>query len=181
MLRFLYYSCYRRNDKNRVSFKKISSFRAHTENINQAEKLFNSSEIDIVKGHRVLGSVIGSETSCNEYKRQKQNEYIGVVEKLSKHAKTSPQNAYHCFAKGLQNKLTFLSRTTPAILENLQETEKLIKNKLIPALTGKQEVSEDDRLLFSLPVRDGGLNISPTRRPTARNQLVQRNVVMFRK
>ena len=131
-----------------------------TENINQAEKLFNSSEIEIVKGHRVLGSVIGSESSCNEYKRQKQNEYIGVVEKLSKHAKTSPQNAYHCFAKGLQNKLTFLSRTTPAILENLQETEKLIKNKLIPALTGKQEVSEDDRLLFSLPVRDGGLNIS---------------------
>ena len=31
---------------------------------------------------------------------------------------------------------------------------------MIPALTGKQEVSEDDRLLFSLPVRDGGLNIS---------------------
>ena len=31
---------------------------------------------------------------------------------------------------------------------------------MIPALTGKQEVSGDDRLLFSLPVRDGGLNIS---------------------
>ena len=27
-------------------------------------------------------------------------------------------------------------------------------------MTGKQEVSEDERFLFSLPVRDGGLNIS---------------------
>ena len=149
-----------------------------TENILQAEQLFNNSEIEIVEGHRVLGSVIGSESSCNEYKRKKQNEYIGVVEKLSKHAKTSPQNAYHCFNKGLQNNITFLCRTTPAIFENLQETKKLIKNKLIPALTGKQEVSEDDRLLFSLPVRDGGLNISLSE---DRQQLVQRNVVMFRK
>ena len=32
-----------------------------TENINQAEKLFNNSEIKIVEGHRVLGSVIGLE------------------------------------------------------------------------------------------------------------------------
>ena len=131
-----------------------------TENVNQAEKLFSNSDLEIVEEHRVLGSVIDSESSWNEYKLKKQNEFIEVVEKLSKHAKISPQNAYHCFTKGPQNKLTFLSRTTPAILENLQEAEKRFENKLIPALTGKQYVSEDDRPLFSLPVRDGGLNIS---------------------
>ena len=30
---------------------------------------------------------------------------------------------------------------------------------MIPALTGKHEVSEDEQFLFSLPVVDGGLNI----------------------
>ena len=65
----------------------------------------------------------------------------------------------HCFTKGLPRKLTFLSRTTLAILENLQETEKHIKSKLIPALTGKQETSDDERS-SPLPVRDGGLTIS---------------------
>ena len=47
-----------------------------TENINQAGKLFNNSGIEVVEGHRVLDSVIGSESSCKEYKLRKQKEYI---------------------------------------------------------------------------------------------------------
>ena len=34
-----------------------------TENVNQAEKLFSNSDLEIVEGQRVLGSVIGSESS----------------------------------------------------------------------------------------------------------------------
>ena len=63
------------------------------------------------------------------------------------------------------------------MLENLQETEKHIKNKLKSALTGKQEIFDEERFLFSLPIRDGGLNIIlPEDRPK-RNHLVKRDVM----
>ena len=41
----------------------------------------------------------------------------------------------------------------------LQETEKTISEKLLPALTGKTTHTEEHRLLFSLPLKNGGLNI----------------------
>ena len=41
----------------------------------------------------------------------------------------------------------------------LQETEKMISEKLLPALTGKTTHTEEQRLLFSLPLKNGGLNI----------------------
>ena len=43
----------------------------------------------IVDGYHALGSVIESESASNDYKLKRQNEYIGIVEKLSKHAKTT--------------------------------------------------------------------------------------------
>ena len=66
---------------------------------------------------------------------------------------------FHCFTKGLQNKVTFISRTTPNFIENLEETERKIKENLIPAITGRSDITDEERSLFSLPVRDGGLNI----------------------
>ena len=44
--------------------------------------------------------------------------------------------------------------------EYLQEPEEQIKENLIPSLTGKNTVTTTDRILFSLPVRNGGLNIT---------------------
>ena len=132
---------------------------AKTEHLKQAQNLFIKEDVEIVDGHRVLGSVIGSESACEKFRDHKQSEYNQIVEKLSKHAKISPQNVLHCFTKGLQNKVTFLSRTTPNFIENLEETERKIKENLIPAITGRSNITDEERSLFSLPVRDGGLNI----------------------
>ena len=52
----------------------------------QAQSLFNK-DVEIGDGHRVLGSVIGSEAACDKFRNYKQNEYNQIVEKLSKHAK----------------------------------------------------------------------------------------------
>ena len=128
--------------------------------IDEAREMFDKEDVDIIDGHRVLGSVIGSETACTHYKAEKISEYNKIVEKLSKHANTSPQNVYHCFTKGVQNKLTFLARTTPGVIENLQETEKIVSEKLLPAITGNSKTTRDERTLFSLPVREGGLNVA---------------------
>ena len=93
---------------------------AKSEHMKQAQRLFNR-DVEIVDGHRVLGSVIGSDAACDKFTSHKQSEYNQIVEKLSKHAKVSPQKVFHCFTKGLQNKVTFLSRTTPNIIGNLKE------------------------------------------------------------
>ena len=57
------------------------------------------------------------------------------------------------FTKSLPNKVTFISRTTPNFVGNLEETENLIS-----AITGRNDITDKERSLFSLPVRDGGLN-----------------------
>ena len=44
--------------------------------------------------------------------------------------------------------------------EYLLEPEKLIRENLNPSLTGKNTVTTTDRILFSLPMRNGGLNIT---------------------
>ena len=127
--------------------------------LEKAKKSFDSIDIEIVPGHRVLGSTIGSKAACDEFREKVTTEYQHQVEKLAIHARKSPQNLYHAFTRGIQNKLSFLSRTTPDMEPFLQETEKTISEKLLPVLTGKTTHTEEQRLLLSLPLKNGGLNI----------------------
>ena len=57
------------------------------------------------KGARVLGSVIGSETECKTFSETQLEEHDKILKKLDKMAKTSPQNVYSCYTKGVQEKL----------------------------------------------------------------------------
>ena len=54
-------------------------------------------------------------------------------------------------------------RTNPHLNSSLQPLEDTIRQRLIPAITGRTAISNLDRELLSLPVRIGGLNIpNPT-------------------
>ena len=61
---------------------------------------------------RVLGSAIGTPSACAKYIKSEIEKTATLNEKLSKIAKTSPKNAYSCYTKGVQNKVSFLTRTT---------------------------------------------------------------------
>ena len=69
---------------------------------------------------------------------------------------TSPQNAYACSTKGVLQKLSFLSRTTPSMDGVLNKVEER-PDRVIPNIVGK-EIIQEERELFSLPLRMGGLN-----------------------
>ena len=71
---------------------------------------FNDLDAEVVAGHRVLGSVIGSSDFCEKFLHEKSKEHMG---KLGKHAKISPQNVYKCLTTSVQRKLNFISGTTP--------------------------------------------------------------------
>ena len=81
------------------------------------------------------------------------------MEKLKKIAKTSPQNVYACYTKVVQEKLSFLAKTTPNTMENLELCENIIKEQLLPNLVGKDTLNPQFREISSLPFKMGGLNI----------------------
>ena len=110
----------------------------------------------MVDGFRVLGSVIGTPSACEKYIESEIEKTATLTEKLSKIAKTSPQNAYSCYPKGVQNKLSFLTRTTPEAFKKMDEIEKNVRQQLLPSITGKNHITDEDRNLFALPLRMGG-------------------------
>ena len=58
-----------------------------------------------------------------------------VMEKhLAKIAKTEPQLAYAAYVYVMSKKWSFVTRTTPNILEHLKRLEYHIKETLIPAI-----------------------------------------------
>ena len=68
--------------------------------------------------------------------------------------------------------LHFLSRTTPNSELVLNESEQVIADSLLPNLIGNGVDTRNCREVFSLPVRDGGLNIML---PTDREEEFQRS------
>ena len=127
--------------------------------LDKAKDLFKDENFELVGGHRVLGSVIGSSEACHAFQSSRLTEYTNNVNKLASHAKKSSQNVYHAFTKGVQHQLTFLSRTTPDMENTLQNTESLLTTKLIPNIAVRGQFSIAERSLFSLPLSKCGLNI----------------------
>ena len=111
----------------------------------------------MVDGFRVLGSVIGTLSACDKYMESKMT--ATLTEKLSKIAKTTPQNAYSSHTKGVQIKLSFLTRTIPEAIKKMDGIEKNVRQQLLHTITGKNHITDEDRSLFALPVRMVGLDL----------------------
>ena len=74
-----------------------------------------------------------------------------MIQKLAEFPKTSPQIAYACLTKGLQSKLTFMSRTTPDMHQHFDTIDNHIKTELITAITGKPNPDEISNSHFLTP------------------------------
>ena len=66
-----------------------------------AIKVFEGTNITKIDGFRVLGSIIGTPSACDKYMECEIEKTANLTEKLLKIAKTSPQNAYSCYTKGV--------------------------------------------------------------------------------
>ena len=124
-----------------------------------ATKLFEGTKITMVEVFRVPGSVIGTPSACDKYMESEIEKTTTLTKKLSKRAKTSPQNSYSCYTKGNQNKLGSLTRTTPEAFKEMDEIEINVRHQLLPSITGKNHITDEDRNLFALPLRMGGLDL----------------------
>jgi hypothetical protein len=129
----------------------------------RAKELFEQRYgVKVVAGQRFLGGFIGSVTDKELYIQEKVANWSANVEKLASIAVSQPQAAFAALTKSLQCEWAYCQRVTRDCGELFSPLEEALKKVFLPAVTGF-EVTEDDRTLFSLPARMGGLGI---RNPT---------------
>ena len=129
------------------------------EDVERVKEIFGDDEIKITtKGHRHIGAALGSDDFKKEFVEKKIENWINDVKELSDIAEEEPQAAFSAFNTSIAHRWTFLQRTVENISEYFIPLENVIREKLIPALIGRQ-VSDDERKLISLPYRYGGLGI----------------------
>ena len=127
--------------------------------LEEAKQLFQNTPINITTdGKRHLGAAIGSSQSKSDYMDEKVKKWCDEISVLSEIAKSQPHAAYAAFIHGEQHKFTYFLRTIGDIATSLKPLDDIISNTFIPALFGR-EITENERDIISMPIRDGGLGI----------------------
>ena len=131
----------------------------------KAERIFAGTEIHVsCEGKRHLGSALGTQSFAKEYVLQKVTTWKDELERLSSIAKTEPHAAFSALTHRLMSHWMFLLRSIEGIANLLQPIEDAIRQQLIPAITGREALNDDERDLLALPARLGGIGAS---NPTA--------------
>ena len=127
----------------------------------EAKRLFADSPINITcDGKRHLGAAIGTDAFKEEYVSGMVSQWCTHIKKLTTIAQSQPHAAYAGFIHGEQHKFGYFLRTLEGISDMLKPLDDTINNEFIPALFGTT-ITDQDRELFSLPSKDGGLGIRP--------------------
>ena len=136
-----------------------------SEHLEAAKELFEGTGINVTEGGRMyLGAVVGARAAVEEFVREKVADWVKDVENLSVIAEFQPQAAYAVFTHSLVSSWNYIMRTIPSIDSLLQPLEDAIRHVFLPALIGRQSFSDEERELFALPARLGGLGIAiPTK------------------
>ena len=128
----------------------------------RAEELFPDIKITVT-GHEFLGSFIGDQDSIKKFVEMKVKEWSKDIEALVEIASSEPQLAYSAYIFGTSRRWQTVCRTTPGISDHLRPLEELIRGRLIPAIMGGRHPSDEQRLIYSLPAKMGGLGfLNPT-------------------
>ena len=135
------------------------------ENEEMAKEMFKYSGVNITtSGRKHLGAALGSEEFLKKFMEAKIDDWCLEIEKLSEIARREPHSAYSAFVHGITSKWLYVMRTVPNISQLLTPLEEKIRMKLIPAITGRNAISDSERDLLALPCRLGGLGIiNPTK------------------
>ena len=131
----------------------------------EAEDIFRDTGVNITKeGKRHLGGALGTNDFVSQYVSQQVLQWVTQIDRLASIAKTQPQIAYTAFRHGLSNRWSFMARTVEGIGDLFMPLEEAIRQRFIPALTGREIPGDLERDLFALPTRLGGLGLSdPTK------------------
>ena len=128
-----------------------------------AMEIFSDTGVNITcEGKRYLSSAIacnGTTSFIDAHVQSKVTQWVEEIDNLPTIATTHPQDAYAALTHGLTQKWSFVMRMIPSISNFFEPLENAIRQRLIPAITGKSCISDIDREMFALPTHLGGLNI----------------------
>ena len=130
------------------------------EKYEEAKIIFAGTGVQITpEGRKYLGGYVGTRDGAVKYVNELMEEWLEQLREMTKIAKAEPQAAYSSFTAGFRHKITYFMRTIPDLEDVLKPLDDLIDNAFIPAITEGQTLSQDERKLFSLPVKLGGMGI----------------------
>ena len=89
----------------------------------------------------------------------KVKKWTAEISALSTLAQSQLHAAYAAFVHGVVGRWKYVMRTINNTSSLFQPLENAIHQQFIPALTGREPCSPEERRLFSLPTRHGGLDI----------------------
>ena len=81
------------------------------------------------------------------------------IRRLLLFARFVPHAAYSSFTHGLMNQWTFLLRSVKGIDHIMQPVEDVIRVRLLPAITGREALTDHERDLLALPARFGSIGV----------------------
>ena len=127
--------------------------------IDQARDLFPDilQENITTVGSEVLGSFIGTAEGTEGFVTEKIAEWKKDIDALASIAASEPQLAYSAYVYGTSRRWQFVCRTTPGVAAAMKGLEELIRTKLIPAILGGHDVTDEMRKILRLPARMGGM------------------------
>ena len=127
--------------------------------INEALAAFADTGVRVVTSYRFLIGCIGDTEGITNYVLSKVSTWVDHIHQLSEIAKEQPQAAYVALTKSLQHGWFFLQRLAKNSSLLFQKLDEALFSHFIPSLFN-HPCTPSERLLFSLPIRNGGLNIS---------------------
>ena len=125
----------------------------------EARKMFPGVTVSSV-GHRYLGSYIGTDEGKENFIQEKIVEWEEDIKALSIIAATEPQAAYSAFMYGTSKRWLFVARTTPKVAEGFRRLDWLINETFVPAIVGKEYITDLMKDVFTLQAKQGGLGIT---------------------
>ena len=142
----------------------------------EAEILFADCPIRITSsGKRHLGAAIGSPDYKVTYMEEKVKEWCNKMRKLSEIAKSQPHAAYSAYIFGEQHRYNYFLRTLDNIEDVLQPLDDILTNEFIPSLFGSN-ISPNEREIFSLPIKEGGLGLRIPSKNAAQSYIASRKI-----
>ena len=107
----------------------------------------------------ILGAFIGTDTEKKSFIDDKVQRMASAVSRLADVGSNCPQALHVAYTKALQHRTTYLERTTASKDEDFAPIAMAVKQKLMPAITGRP-VTDSVEDVLALPVRLGGLALS---------------------
>ena len=124
-----------------------------------AKQVFQNSNIKFTcEGKRHFGAALGTEVFKITYVSKKVEEWCKEMKNLSKLAKTQPHAAFSAYIHGEQHRFTYFLRTMEGMNDLVKPLDDIIMNTFLPTIFG-ETLSPQEKGLFALPIREGGLGI----------------------